>query len=476
MSPLSRGMATVAALVAAMGAGVWAGQHGLLTLPWAEPPAAMDTAHSTKPSGAVIYYRDPDMRPFYALVPRKTDDGRDYVPVLASEDVSFDPKPLPEAASGERKIKFYRNPMGLPDTSTVPKKDSMGMDYIPVYDGEESDDGSVTVSPGKLQRTGVETTLVGRHVLTHTIKAPGVVELDERRVAVVAPRYDGFIAKVGPATTATHVRKGDELVTLFSQEVVGWAANLSVENIGDRRSSPTAGDGNGRSFGAARRLENLGVPADFIEIIRKTGQVPNTFVVRAPLDGVVLERNAVDGQAFKSGDVLFRMADHSVVWMMADLSEGDIDAIAVGQDVQVTTRARPGRIFKGIVAVIYPHLMKETRTARVRIELANADLALLPDMYGDVAITTGEQDPVVAVPISAVIDSGSRQVVLVDRSEGRFEPRAVRVGRKGDGYAEILDGIAEGDRVVVNGNFLIDAESNLQAALKPFEQATESKP
>lgn len=143
MSPLSRGMATVAALVAAMGAGVWAGQHGLLTLPWAEPPAAMDTAHSTKPSGAVIYYRDPDMRPFYALVPRKTDDGRDYVPVLASEDVSFDPKPLPEAASGERKIKFYRNPMGLPDTSTVPKKESMGMDYIPVYDGEELDDGSV---------------------------------------------------------------------------------------------------------------------------------------------------------------------------------------------------------------------------------------------------------------------------------------------------------------------------------------------
>jgi Cu(I)/Ag(I) efflux system membrane fusion protein len=183
-----------------------------------------------------------------------------------------------------------------------------------------------------------------------------------------------------------------------------------------------------------------------------------------------LERNAVDGQAFKAGDVLFRIADHSVVWMMADVAEGDIDALKVGQPVQVTTRAWPGRVFKGNVAIVYPHLMKETRTARVRIELANSDLALLPDMYGDVAISTGEGVPVVAVPTSAVIDSGARQVVLVDRGEGRFEPRAVKVGRRGDGFAEILDGVAEGDRVVVNGNFLIDAESNLQAALKAFSE------
>lgn len=449
------------------------GQQGLITLPQAGLPAAMESARPVNPSGAVIYYRDPEMRPFYALTPRKTDAGRDYVPVLASEDVSFAPKVSPVA--GERKIKFYRNPMGLPDTSLKPKKDSMGMDYIPVYEGEETDDGSVKVSLGKLQRTGVDTALVGRQALTRTIKVPGVVELDERRVAVVAPRYDGFVVKVGPATTATQVKKGDELVTLFSQEVVGWAANLSVENTADRRSSPAATDGNGRSFGTARRLENLGVPADFIDTIRKTGQVPNAFVVRAPLDGVVLERNAVDGQAFKAGEVLFRLADHSVVWMMAEVSEGDIDAIKVGQDVQVSTRARPGRTFMGKVAVIYPHLVKETRSARVRIELANADLALLPDMYGDVAITTGRQDPVVAVPTSAVIDSGSRQVVLVDRGEGRFEPRAVKIGRNGDGYVEMLDGIAEGDRVVVNGNFLIDAESNLQAALKAFEQATETK-
>lgn len=470
MTSLARNMATAAAILVAAGAGVWAGQNGLLHLPQVQPSATTSETSPATPSGAAIYYRDPDKRPFYSMTPRKTDDGRDYVPVLASQDVSFDDEPAAEVASGERKIKFYRNPMGLPDTSPVPKKDSMGMDYIAVYEGEDSDDGSVKVSLGKLQRTGVETALIGRQVLTRTIKAPGVVQLDERRIAVVAPRYDGFIARVGPATTASHVKRGDELVTLFSQEVVGWAANLGVEIDADRRNSSNKPEGSGRSIGATRRLENLGAPLEFIDAVRRTGQVPNTFIVRAPLDGVVLERNAVDGQAFKAGDVLFRIADHSVVWMMADVAEGDIDALKVGQPVQVTTRAWPGRVFKGNVAIVYPHLMKETRTARVRIELANADLALLPDMYGDVAISTGEGVPVVAVPASAVIDSGARQVVLVDRGEGRFEPRAVKVGRRGDGFAEILDGVAEGDRLVVNGNFLIDAESNLQAALKAFSE------
>jgi Cu(I)/Ag(I) efflux system membrane fusion protein len=163
---------------------------------------------------------------------------------------------------------------------------------------------------------------------------------------------------------------------------------------------------------------------------------------------------------------LFRIADHSLVWVMADVAEGDIGALKPDQPVKVTTRAHPGRVFTGKVAVVYPHLMKETRTVRVRIELPNPDLALLPDMYTDVDIATGSDEPAVAVPASAVIDSGSRQVVILDRGDGRFEPRDVKLGRRGDGYVEVASGVNEGDSVVVNGNFLIDAESNLQTALK----------
>ena len=476
MTSIIKGMAAVAAIAAAAGAGVWAGQLGLVGIPWGGKPAAMETASKSKPSGPVIYYRDPDGRPFYASAPRKTDAGRDYVAVLASEDVSFDTKPATDAGPAERKIKYYRNPMGLPDTSQVPKKDSMGMDYIPVYEGEDTDDGSVKVSPGKLQRTGVETALVAKRAITRTIKAPGVVQLDERRVMVVAPRFDGYVIKVGPPTTGTHLKQGDELATVFGQELLNQGARLVVERSFSKQKDDEPFTAQGarydgeRVIGASRRLANLDAPQEFIDEILRTKRVPDNVVFRAPMTGIVLERNVVDGQAFKAGDVLFRIADHTSVWMMADVAEGDIDAVAPGQDVTVTTRARPGRTFIGTVTVIYPHLMKETRTARVRIELPNSDLALLPDMYGEVSIETGANRDVLAVPVSAVIDSGSRQVVLIERGEGRFEPRVVKIARRGDGYAEIVDGVVEGDRVVVNGNFLIDAESNLQAALKAFSE------
>ena len=419
-----RGSVTAVAVAVAVGAGLWAGQTGLVKLPL---PVTVDT--SKPPSAAVA------------------------------------------AAPAQRKIINYRNPMGLPDVSPVPKKDSMGMDYIPVYEGEENDGDTVKVSPGKIQRTGVNTEPVRKRKLSRTIHAPGLVAIDERLIAVVAPRFDGFIDKVGPVTSGTHVKKGDLLMTVFGQELLNQAARLLIE----RYSGPSGDTGvtSSRSkdnlsgvIGARRRLLNFGVPEEFIEQIERDRKVPDTISWPAPRDGVVLERNAVDGQGFKAGDVLFRIADHSVVWVMADVAEGDIGALQPGQPVKVTTRAHPGRVFTGTVSVVYPHLMKETRTVRVRIELPNPDLALLPDMYADVAIETGTDAPVVAVPESAVIDSGSRQVVILDRGDGRFEPREVKLGRKGDGYVEVMSGLQDSETIVVNGNFLIDAESNLQAALK----------
>jgi len=477
MSPL-KGLVSVAAIVAAAGAGLWAGQTGLLKLPMSA--AAMTEEHPAA-TGPVIYYRDPNGKPFYSLTPRNTDGGQAYVPVLASEDVSFDPKAkatqVADAPAGAKKIKFYRNPMGLPDTSPTPKKDSMGMDYIPVYEGEDSDDGSVKVSPGKIQRTGVETVAVSRHPITRTIQAPGTVAIDERRVAVVSPKFDGYVVKVGDATTGTHVHEGDVLATVFGQAILDQAARLLIETNsgftrGDDAFTPPGLKGPGGVVGASRRLQNLGVTQEFIDQVKRDRDVPDTFTIRAPISGDVLERNWSDGQGFKAGDVGFRIADHSAVWMMADVAEGDIALVKPGQRVKVTTRANPGRVFNGKVTVVYPHLMKETRTAQVRIELPNPDMALLPDMYGNVEIATGGSADALAVPGSAVIDSGNRQVVLVDLGDGRYEPRDVKLGRTGDGFREVLSGLSEGDKVVVNGNFLIDAESNLQSALKGFEAAS----
>ena len=386
-----------------------------------------------------------------------------------------------EPAAPQRRIKFYRNPMGLPDTSPAPKLDSMGMDYIPVYEDEQSDDGSVAVSPGKIQRAGVETAPAGRHAVTRTIKVPGVVQLDERRVTVVAPRFDGFAEHVAAVTTAAHVKRGDPLVTVYSQDVLNQGAKLVVEKGSGRKlndDSDASGeqDAAQNAFGARRRLLNMGVPEDVVDKISRERKVPNTFTIPAPTDGVILERNVVDGQAIKSGDIIFRIADHTVIWVMADVAESDIDALKSGQQVSVTTRAHPGRVFNGKLSAIYPHLMKETRTVRVRIELPNPDLALLPDMYADVEIATGTGEEAVAVPSSAVIDSGSRQVVFIELGEGRFEPRDVKLGRNGDGFVEILSGLTVGERVVVNGTFLIDAESNLQSALKSFTPPAPATP
>jgi Cu(I)/Ag(I) efflux system membrane fusion protein len=470
MKPVLKRMLTVAAVLAAAGAGLWAGQTGLVKLP-VHIAAPMTEPAKPEPQGPVIYYRDPNGKPLYSLTPRATDAGQPYVAVHASEDIGFDqPKAAAQAGAQpteDRKIIHYRNPMGLPDISLVPKKDSMGMDYIPVYEGEVDDGNTVKVSPGKIQRTGVKTEPVSKRQVARNIRAPGVVEIDERRVSVVAPRFDGFIDSVGPVTSGTHVKKGEPLMTVFGQELLNQAARLLVEQKGeDPGATPGFQGRSGIVVGARRRLLNFGVPEEFIDRVKRDRKVPDTIAWPAPRDGVVLERNAVDGQGFKAGDVLFRIADHSVVWVIANVAEGDIGALKPGQSVNVTTRAHPGRVFTGKVAVIYPHLMKETRTARVRIELPNPDLALLPDMYGDVEIATGSEEPVVAVPSSAVIDSGARQVVILDRGEGRFEPREVKLGRKGDGYVEVQSGLKAGDSVVVNGNFLIDAESNLQSALK----------
>jgi Cu(I)/Ag(I) efflux system membrane fusion protein len=203
--------------------------------------------------------------------------------------------------------------------------------------------------------------------------------------------------------------------------------------------------------------------------------VPVYVTWPAPQDGEVVERMAVNGMRAAPGDVLFRIVDHHVVWVMADVAERDLGLIEVGQKVIVRPRAYPNHPFTGKVTVVYPHLKMETRTARIRIELPNPDDVLRPDMYADVEIATGSEAPVVTVSNSAVIDSGERQIVLLDKGEGRFEPREVKIGRRGGGRVEIREGLAENDKVVVSANFLIDAESNLKAALSGLDSGEKSQ-
>ncbi len=462
---------TLVAILAAGAGGYWAGNRNL-TLPatawlqavaWLEGTATVPANANPAPTGPVIYYRDPDGLPAYAATPKKTADGRDFLPVLAGQDLSFEDKPPVAAATvaaapanGEpKRILYYRNPMGLPDTSPVPKKDSMGMDYIPVYAGEDDDGSTVKVATGKLQRTGVRSEVATEQVIVRPVRVPGTVQLDERRITVVATRSDAFIDKVADVTTGDRIKKGEPLMRLYSAEIAAASAQYLTDlNEGGRASA-----------GARQRLENLAVPPDVITAIDRTRQVLTSITWTAPRDGLILERNAVEGMKASPGDVLFRLADVSTVWIVADVPEYELGAVKVGAVATIRVRSLPGRTFSGRVALIYPQVSNETRTTKVRIEIPNPDGLLLPDMYANVEIGSGSNAPVVAVPDSAVIDTGTRQVVILDKGEGRFEPREVKIGLQGGGFTEIRNGVAAGDRVVVAANFLIDAESNLKAAL-----------
>jgi Cu(I)/Ag(I) efflux system membrane fusion protein len=375
------------------------------------------------------------------------------------------------AANKPRSIKYYRNPMGLTDTSPTPKKDSMGMDYIAVYDDEDANDGTVSVSLGKLQKTGVRSEQVERRVLNVPVRAPGTIEQDERRVSIVSFRFEGFIESVENVTTGQHVHKGQPLMRVYSPAVASAAAEY-ISVLGAKAASGITSQG---IRGARRRLENLGMSDEAIAEIERSGEMALSVSWLAPQDGEVLERAAVNGMRAAPGAVLFRIADHQVVWALADIAERDLALISIGQTVTVRPRAYPNRIFSGKVALIYPHMNAQTRTARIRIELPNPDELLRPDMYADIEIATGSTNPVLTVSDSSVIDSGERQLVLLDKGGGRFEPRAVKLGRRGDGRVEITDGLTENDRVVVSANFLIDAESNLKAALSGLDTGEKSQ-
>ncbi|RTE93739.1 efflux RND transporter periplasmic adaptor subunit [Bradyrhizobium sp. LVM 105] len=423
------------------------------------------TPAAAQANRAPLYYRDPSGAPFWSAAPKKDDRGRDYLPVY-DDDQAAAAAPKPAQAASSRKILYYRNPMGLPDTSPVPKKDPMGMNYIPVYEGDEVDDGTVKLSPGKIQRTGVKSEPVERRAIRVAVKAPGTIQLDERRVSVIAMRAESFVQKVADVTTGTRVKAGQPLMEIYSSAVASAAAEYLATIT-----SKTVGGVEMYGRGSRQRLVNLDVPEPVIAEMEKTRVAPVTIHWSAPRDGIVLERSAIEGMRANPGDVLFRIADISLVWALVDVAERDLGNIAVGQSVAVRARSFPGRIFSGRIAVVYPQVNRETRTVRVRIELANPDAALLPDMYVDADIDTADGAPVLAIQDSSVLDTGTRQAVLVDKGEGRFEPREVKLGRRGGGYIEVREGLADGEAVVTSANFLIDAESNLKAALKGFAEA-----
>jgi Cu(I)/Ag(I) efflux system membrane fusion protein len=378
-----------------------------------------------------------------------------------------------ESTSPGRKILYYRNPMGFPDTSPVPKKDPMGMDYIPVYADEQDDPNTVKVSLDKIQRAGVRTEKVTSLPITRTVRGIGNVQHDESLLWVVTVRSEGYVEDLFVNRTGQHVTEGEPLFRFYSPQIQLAQADLVVAMRAEGTAAKSEASRN--VAGAIQRLRNLDVPASRIDEVQNSLTNPRTIDWLSPATGDIIEKKVIEGQRVMAGDELFRIADHTRVWVVAEVAEADIAAIDVGMPATVTLRALPNEPREGTVSFIYPEMMKpETRTVSIRIELPNPGGKMKTGMYADVVFRAGDDGaPATAVPDSAVIDSGTRQVVLVAKGEGRFQPREVKLGRRGGGYTEITSGLQLGEEVVTSATFLIDAESNLKAALQAFSQGAQ---
>jgi len=397
------------------------------------------------------------------------------------------PTAAPEAAKQERKPLYYRNPMGLPDTSPTPKKDSMGMDYIPVYPDEQTgqndaQDGQggapknqIRISTAKVQKLGVKTEVAGLRSLDRVVRASGRIEPDERRIYDIAPKFEGYVERLLVNATGQPVRKGQPLFEVYSPELVSAQREYAIAAQGVDSLKTAGGEAQAGMQALAEaslaRLKNWDISAAQLKALAKSEDAKRTLSFLSPVTGIVTEKKAVQGMRFMPGDTLYQVTDLSSVWVLADVFEQDIGQVKSGAQARIRIDAYPGKVFEGAISYVYPTLNSQTRTVPVRIHLSNPRGLLKPGMFAQVELPVGSSAKLLAVPVSAVIDSGTRQIVLVQAGEGRFEPRPVQLGARSDDYVEVREGLQAGERVVVAANFLIDAESNLQAAISGFSGA-----
>ena len=387
-------------------------------------------------------------------------------------------------AKPERRLLYYRNPMGLADTSPTAKKDPMGMDYIAVYSGDAEEEAmpanQLKISTEKIQKLGVRTEAAERRVLERSVRVAGRIEPDERRLYAIAPKFEGYVERLHVNVTGQPVSRGQPLFEVYSPELVSAQREyaIAVQGVDALKDAGGAAASGMKQLAESslQRLKNWDISDEQVRALARTGEAKRSISFLSPVSGIVMEKKAVQGMRFMPGDTLFQVADLSSVWVVADVFEQDIGLVKTGARAKVTINAYPDRLFQGRVTYVYPTLKAETRTVAVRVELANPGLLLKPAMFAQVELSVSARGAVVTVPISAVIDSGTRQIVLIQQAEGRFEPREVRLGARNDSHVEVVEGVKPGDQVVVSANFLIDAESNLKAAVGGFGHSAHGAP
>ena len=334
---------------------------------------------------------------------------------------------------------------------------------------QEVTPGTVQITSERQQLIGVKIGTVEMKPLEKVIRTVGRVDYDERKVVTVSPKIGGWIEDLYVDFTGRFVRQGEPLLTIYSPELVSTQEEylIALRARKDLVKSPfaeVAASGNSLAESARRRLKLWDISDDQIKALEESGQAKKTLTLHSPFSGFVLEKTAYKGMGVMPGMALFKLADLSVVWLIADIYEFELPFIRLGQQASVQLSYIPGETFTGKAIYIYPSLNPETRTAKVRFEFPNPHGKLKPEMYANVEIKVhlGHK---LAVPEGAIIDTGLRQLAIIDKGSGYFEPREVKVGTKVDNYYEVIKGLKAGEKVVTSANFLIDSESKLKEAI-----------
>ncbi len=435
-------------------------------------------ASPEKAGKKIICYRSPQDPKYLSDIPGTDPQGNELVPVYEGElEMAAKPAiPAPAPAKKERKIKYWVSPMEPDYIRDKPGKAPCGMDLVPVYEdeGEAQGEGTISVPGNILQTMGVRTAKVEKRELSRVIRAVGKVMMDERGLAVITTKVNGWVERLYVNATGDPVRRGQSLLSIYSPELVSAQEEylLARRNLKSQEQSPfpeLAQSARRLAEASRKRLQYWDIGAAQIDALERTGQVKKNLVLTSPVNGIVIQRMGVEGMYVRAGAPLLEVADLSKVWVEAEVYEYELPWLKLGQEAVMTLNYLPGETFKGRVEYIYPYLDGKTRTARVRLIFANPGLKLKPEMFAQVEIQSPLPEATVAVPTEAVIDTGSKQHVFVALGQGRFAPREVKLGLEAaGGWRQVLSGLSGGEDVVTSAQFLLDSESRFREAAAMF--------
>lgn len=378
------------------------------------------------------------------------------------------PVPGPATASGEepqspgRKILYYRNPMNPAVTSPVPRKDEMGMDYVPVYaEEDEGDSGAIRLSAAMVNNLGVRTAATRMGTLGASIRTVGILAYDERGRIEVRVRAEGYVERLSVRAEGEAVKRGQALFAAFSPRLAAAQREfLSALSMGDPALIEAS----------AGRLAALGLDAGTIERLRTSGKVAERVTYYAPEDGVVTALGIREGALAEPGMSAMTVVPTSRLWVVAEVPEADAARVRQGAGATLSFPSLPGTLVRARVLEVLPQLNESTRTLQARLELANPDDRLAAGMLADVDLQTDAGGETLMVPTEALIRTGRAQRVIVALGDGRFAAREVTAGRESGDEIQILSGLKAGEEVVVSGQFMIDSESQVRSSLRRYDE------